>query len=300
MTAPHLMGTDPKIDLRPGSKLREYEPIPFKETDLVKENEILRARELGSLGGVINLKPLIGRIAQARMDKTRIRQEWTIWAALRGQLTINENNVFINESFPVQQYTALVGWDIRDSARILADFNAVKLLFRGTGATIAGAKAYMNQTTANWMLENRNQNDLAGFRNSNFVNLNYTVEDINKILSARGLPEIVVNDTGYIDESGVFQTFIADGDVHIVGKRPMNESVGNWISTPTLHRMVNGVEAPGYFEILEVNGQPSDGVTTMVSQLGTSKNPRFELTGGIYGGPALRFGRSVIRMSVMD
>lgn len=301
MTAPHLMGTDPRIDLRPGSRLREYEAIPFKETDLVKENEILRARELGTLGGVINLNPLVARLAKARMDKTRIRQEWTIWAALRGQLTINENNVFVNETFPVQQYTAVVGWDIRGSGTPLRDFNAVKLAFRGTGATIAGAKAYMNQATANLLLENQNPNDLQGFRNSNFVNLPYSVEETNKILSARGLPEIVVNDTGYIDKDGVFQTFLEYGEVIVVGRRPLGESVGNWISTPSLHRVVNGMPAPGYFEILEVNGLPSMGSTTVsLAELGAGKNPKFELTGGIYGGPALRFGHSVIRMSVLD
>src|SRR4051812_31088187 len=73
MTAPHVMGTDPKIDVRPGSTLREFEPIAFKETDLVKENELLRARALGTLGGVVNISDLIARIAKARVDKNRIR-----------------------------------------------------------------------------------------------------------------------------------------------------------------------------------------------------------------------------------
>ena len=40
MTAPHVMGSDPKTDRRMGSVTREYEPIPFKETDLLKEDEM--------------------------------------------------------------------------------------------------------------------------------------------------------------------------------------------------------------------------------------------------------------------
>lgn len=299
MTAPHLLGTDPRIDLRPGSRLREYEPIAFKETDLVKEDELLRARQLGSLGGAINLNALMARIAKARMDKTRIRQEWTIWEALRGQLTINENGVFVNETFPVQQYAPIVPWSNLATSTPLKDFNAVGLLFRGTGATIGGAEAIINQTTANWLLENQNAADLKGFQGANFTQLPFSLDQINTILAARGLPKLVVNDTGFINNNGAFETFVKDGDVHIVGKRPMNEKVGAWISTPTLHRVVNGVETPGYFEILEVNGHPANGATSVsIAALGTSKNPKFELTGGIYGGPALRFGRSIIRMDV--
>ena len=298
MTAPHLLGTDPRIDLRPGSRLREYTPIAFKETDLVKEDEILRARMLGTLGGVVNINTIVAQLAKSRMDKTRIRQEKTIWDALRGQLTINENGVFVNESFGVRQYTPLVPWSDLVNSRPLKDFNAIKLLFRGSGATDKGAIAYINQTTCNWLLENQNKDDLKGFQGSNFTQLPFSLDQINTVLTARGLPILEVYDAGYYDSDGTYHTFIADGDVHIEGKRPFGQRVGNWISTPSLHRVVNGMPAPGFFEILEVNGMPSNGATTIsLAQLGAGKNPKFELTGGIYGGPAMRYARSMVRMA---
>lgn len=297
MTAAHVMGTDPKIDLRPGSKVREYTPIAFKETDLVKEDEILRSRELGTLGNVVSLSGIIARIAKARKDKTWIRKETLRWDTLRGRIQLNENGVFVDETFPVQQYQSTIAWSNLTTATPLRDFNAVKLLFRGTGATIAGAKAYINQTTANWILENQNPNDLKGFQNSNFVQLPYSIEEANKVLSSRGLPTLEIYDDGYFDINGVFQTFIKDGDVHIVGKRPAGQKVGGWMSTASLHRNVNGMPAPGYFSIIEVNGQPSTGATTIsTANLGASKNPKFDITGGEYGGTIMRFGRSVIRM----
>lgn len=299
MTAPHVMGADPRIDLRPGSKLREYEPIPFKETDLVKENELLRARQLGTLNGVVNLNQLIAQIAKARMDKTRIRQEWMVWQALKGSLTINENGVYVNETFPVQHYTPLVPWSDLENAAPLKDCNAMALMFRGTGATARGAKMRMNQTTVNYLLENKNENDLKGFQNSNFVHLAFSVEEINKIFAARGLPEIEVFDEGYYDKDGIYRTFIADGDVMLEGKRPGGQKTGATIITPSLHRTKNGMPAPGYFELLEVNGMPSNGATTVsMAELGAGKNPKIELTGGVYGGPALRFGRSNIHADV--
>lgn len=298
MTAPHLLGTDPRIDLRPGSRLREYTPISFKETDLVKEDELLRARMLGTLGGVVNINTIVATLAKARMDKTRIRQEWTIWEALRGQLTINENGVFVSETFPIQQYTPLVPWSDLQNATPLKDFNAIKLLLRGTGATDKGAIARINQTTANWLLENQNPNDLKGFQGANFTQLPFSLDQINTILTARGLPTLEVYDEGYYDKDGTYKTFIHDGDVHLEGKRQRGERTGNWISTPTLHRSVNGMPAPGFFEILEVNGMPSNGATTIsLAELGAGKNPKFELTGGIYGGPAMRYARSNIRMA---
>lgn len=300
MTAAHLLGTEPRIDLRPGSKLREYTPIPFKETDLVKEDELLNARQLGTLGGAINLSPLMGRIAKGRMDKTRIRQEWTVWAAMRGTMTINENGVYVSETFPIQQYTPLVPWNNFETAAPIKDLNAIKLLFRGTGATSKGAMAYVNSTTMNWILENQNQNDLKGFQNSNYLNLTFDIDQVNAILTKRGLPMLVEYDEGYYDEDGNYQTFIHDGDVHIVGKRPMMEKIGGWMTTPTLHRVVGGQAAPGYFELLKVNGVPSAfGANSIsIAQLGADSNPKMELTGGVYGGPFMRFGRSGIRMAV--
>ena len=49
MTAVHTMDTDPKVAGRPGSKLKSYEPIPHKESELVKESELLKARAFGRL-----------------------------------------------------------------------------------------------------------------------------------------------------------------------------------------------------------------------------------------------------------
>ena len=295
MTSPHVMGTDPKIDIRQGSKLRQFEPIPFKETDLVKENELLKARQYGTLGGVVNLSEMIARIAKDRVDKNRIRCEWTRWQAFKGQLNIVENGVRVNETFPVQSYTPLVTWDNRGTAKILQDVNAIKRMFRGTGASIGGAVAIGNSTTISAMLENTNNSDLAGFRSENFRNTTYDLADMNKIFAARGLFALEENDEGYIDDNGSFQTWVDDGELLIFGKRPAGQSLGKWLMTPTLHRSSNGMPAPGMFEIIEVNGQPSTGST--VVQLGQHKNPKIEITGGVYGGPVIYYPRSIVKVN---
>jgi hypothetical protein len=296
-TAPHVMGTDPKTDKRQGSKTHEYEPIPFKETDLLKEDEILRARELGTMNNRLDLSREIARIAKNRLDKTRIRMEILRWQTLRGEIDIDENGVVVHEEFPIQSHNPLVDWDNLATAKPLADFNSMKLKFRGTGASAQGAEAWMNQTTASWLLENQNEADLKGFQNGNFTNLAYSIEELNKILAARGLPTIRVYDEGYIDKNDNFVNFLDDAEVILVGKRPGTQKPGDWMKTPSLHVDKNGMPAPGFFSIIEVNGQPSEKVGTVtIAQLGASKNPKIEITGGVYGGTRLLFPKSVIRM----
>ena len=299
MTAAHVMGTDPKTDARQGSKTYEYEPIPFKETDILKESEILRSRELGTLAGTLDLSAEIARIAKNRFDKTMVRVEKLIWDTLKGAIAIDENGVKIDETFAVQTHTPAVDWDTPATATPLADFNALKLKFRATGANAAGAVAYMNQKTCNWLLENQNAADIKGFQNSNFVALPYSLDELNKVMSARGLPQIVVYDEGYIAENDTWTPFLADAEVIVVGQRQAGESVGDFMSTPSLHNSVNGQPGPGYFSLIEVNGQPSEQVGSVsMGQLGMAKNPKVEITGGIYGGTRLIYPKSVIKFIV--
>lgn len=300
LTAPHALGADPKVDIRQGSTRRKYTPIPFKETDLLKEDEILRARQLGTMAETLDLSQEIARIARDRFNKTMARIEKLRWDTLNGSISINENGVVVSETFAVQSYTPSGDtWDTPDTSTPLADFNAVKLLFRGTGASAAGAKAYMSQATANLLLQNQKAGDIKGFQNQNFVQLPYAVEEMNKILAARGLPEIVVYDEGYIAENGTFTLFLPTGKVIVVGKRPAGQSVGDFMSTPSLHNNRGGQPAPGYFSVIEVNGHASEAAGSVaMGQLGKAKNPKVEITGGIYGGTRLIYPKSVIKMNV--
>ncbi|MGH9942944.1 MAG: major capsid protein [Pyrinomonadaceae bacterium] len=300
MTPPHNMDSEPRIDERPGSKTREYEPIPFKGSELIKESELLRARELGTLGGVINLDRYVAKRTRARQDKTYIRAEWCRWQALcNGEININENGVVVRETFPIQVYDALQPWDNHGAATPLKDANAVDLLFRGTGATARGAIEYMNKTTFNHLIENTNDQDIRGFRSQNFADVTFDLVNINKMLEARGLPMIKVYDDGYYDRNKLFQTFIPNGKSVVVGKRPMNQKVGAFGMTPTMHRSKNGVPAAGFFTFVEVNGQSNNGSSVVSTDaLGSAANPNLKITGGVYGGPLFRFGRSVIRKNL--
>jgi hypothetical protein len=299
MTAPHNMDADPKVGQRPGSNVKEYKPMYFKETDVIKESELLMARAYATLGGVVDLGEIVARILKARMDKNRLRAEDLRWQALTGQISINENGVKIEETFDVQVYNALVPWANSANSAPLKDLDALALMFRGTGATMQGAKLYLNRKQLNRLLENTNANDIAGFRAENFRNLNFSLADLNKICVARGLPEIVEYDGGMYRDDGSYRIFVPDDTGVVEGMRPMGEKAGDFCLTPTLHRTKNGMPAPGMFSFIEVNGQSNGGqVGISAEDLGRGKNPKIEITGGLAGGPRLMFKRSIIKMNI--
>ena len=301
-TSVHTMDTDPIVKGRPGSKLKSYEPIPHKESELVKESEILKARSFGTLGGTISLDYLVMDTFRRAMNKDSIAIESECWQSLLGELSIDENGVKISETFPVQQYVPMTAWDDLANATPLKDLNAIKLLFRGTGASAQGASFYLNQSTFNKMLENTNQADLRGFNVDNLRSAAFDLVQFNRLLSARGLPNFAIYDEGFIDDGGNFQTFLPDGKGVIVGRRPAGEKIGDYVMCPSLHRSVNGMPAPGRFAFVTVNGQPNTMGAQSVSmaQLGAVGNPRFEVVHGVYGGPRILYPRSVIVVSAFD
>ena len=250
---------------------------------------------LGTEGGLLDLTGEIGTITKARADKNFLRAEIEIWQALKGRLIYNEDGVRVDELFPVQTYDVEVDWDEFATARPLTDWENITRKFRFTGASAAGADAAMNSTTAGWLLKNKNEDDLKGFQNENFLKLPYAVEQVNKILAERKQPLIRVYDEGWVDEADNEKLFLEDGEVIVKGKRPASQLVGDYGLTPTTHRVKNGQSAPGFFSIIEVNGQPNPGAVT-VQQIGSAKNPKIEVTGGFYGGPRLIYPRSIIKV----
>lgn len=295
-TSYHNMDADPKIGKRPGSKRHKYTPIPHKETDVINESDLLMPRQLGTLGGVIDVSTEIGEITGERARKNKLRAEIEVWQALKGQLSVHRDGVDIEETFPVQEYDVDVDWDELDTAKPLSDWMKMVLKFRFTGASAAGAEAAMNSTTAGWLLLNKNEDDLKGFQGSNFLKLAYAVEEVNKIFTARKQPLIRVYDEGYVNEADEEVLFLDDGEIIVKGARPQGQKIGDYALTPTLHRVVNGQPAPGFFSIVTVNGLPNPGAVT-VQAIGAAGNPKIEVTGGMYGGPRLKYPRSIIRVN---
>lgn len=299
MTRVHTMDADPKVSSRPGSKLKSYEPIPHKEAEVVKESELLKARAFGSLGGVMDIEQYVMEAFQRGMNKDDIRIEWETWQALQGQLLIEEDGYALTETFPIQEFTPDVEWDELENARPLADIDAAGQLFAGTGASAQGALMWANHFTLTQLFQNQNDADLKGFTNENFRRATYGLEDLNRILAARNYPTWFEYDEGYYHTKTDFRRFIPNGVVIIEGKRPQGQKAGDYCTTPTFHRTRNGQPAPGRFAFIQVNGQPSRTGNQAISleQLGAHGNPSVAVIHGVYGGPRLKYPRSIIKIN---
>lgn len=299
MTGVHTMDTDPKVKSRPGSKRKSFSPIPHKETELVKESELLNARALGTFGGVVNIEDLVGDAFKRGMGQDDVRIEWEIWQMFLGRLTINEPGYYLDEIFPIQSYDPLVPWDTLATAKPMADTDAIGQMFAGTGASGRGAVIYGNHFSITKLFQNKNADDLAGQVNENFRKTTYGLEDANKILDARGYPTFAEYDEGYYDANKSFVRFIPNGKFVCLGKRPVGQKIARYITTPSLHRTKNGMPAPGRFSFITVNGQPNMGGTTGVSlaQLGAGANPSIGVVHGVYGGPTATYPRSIIKIN---
>jgi hypothetical protein len=284
MTAPVAPDADPPYDQRLGVTTKEYTPYEFGQFARIPRSEIEAARRLGTLGEVLDVTELVTRELTRQLNKVHVRIESLIWSALLGSISIDENGVKISETFPVQTYTAATAWSSTATATPLKDFDAVALLFRGKGASIAGARAYANRKTVNYLLENSNNADIRGLVNLQ-TTANIGLSEINKVLALRGLPELIQYDEGYYDASGNFTLFIPDNKVIVIGRRAPGEVIGDFVLTRTAYKMVNGEPTPGIW-------------TRVIPPQDDDTNPTIRVGAGFKGGPRIFYPKSIVVMSV--
>lgn len=270
---------------RVGAKRYDMEPGVYGEFIPLDEKELTIRRRYGTFGEPVSIADLV-REAQDQLLVRRVdRARWILWTLLGyGTFSVPAPNGAIvhTDSFPIQTYTASVPWSTVATATPLANFRAIQLLGRGQSANFGtGAIAFMNRTTFNRMVSNTNATDIAGRRTSGLLTV-LNLKEINGVLAGEGLPMVVIYDEGYIDDNDVFQLYIPDGVVIVVGQRPAGQKVGEY-------RMTINLNNP--------NGQA--GAYTRVIDHINDRVPRsIEVHDGHNGGPVLWFPGAVIRMNV--
>lgn len=273
-----------------------YDPGVYGEFQTIGETELVKRA-----GGVvdithvpINIQDLVLGKQDYLMGRELDRIEFMIWKLLStGTFSISSlTGVVFTDTFPIQTYTRSVAWATAASATPLADFRAVSVLGRGKGASFgAGATAYMNQTTANYLLGNTNASDLGNKRipiNGTGANTPLSLNDINRIFIEQGTPQIQIYDEGYLDENNVFQLYIPTGVVIVLGKRQQGQKIGEYIKT---RNAVNPQYAPGsYTFVNDFTGNAPDGIRRVP--------PSLEVHQGHNGGPVIYYPGSVVVMTV--
>lgn len=293
----HLRGLDgkPTRVLRVGSTTYEYEPGVFGEYYDVTETELMtRAGNFDIPSTNISVADLAVEADRILIQREDDRIESSIWTLLTTgtlQILIDSDDgtqIGYYDTYSFQSYTPLVPWSTSATATPILDLQNIQQKGFAAGRSVnfgAGATIYMNQVTANRLLNNTNANDYGGRRSQYGATLNNLV-GANGYFAGQNLAQIVVYDQGYYNKppkkGGVFKKFIPDGVGVIVGQRPGNVAIGNYIMT---RNMSNG-GAPGSYsyEIDRANGRN-----------GEKRTPcNIEFHRGHNGGPAIYYPSAVI------
>jgi Phage major capsid protein E len=266
-----------------GGKRYAMQPGIYGEFELIDEQQLTTRRQWGTLQGSIDVTDLVrekqDKLLQRRLD--RIEQiGWTLLAT--GTFSVTDGaSILHTDTFTLQTYSAGVTWATAATATPLADLRAVQLKSRGYSVNFgAAANAYMNRSTANAMLNNTNNADIYGRRVTGLATAN-SLPQVNALLAADDLPQIIVYDDGYYNDAGVFTLFVPNNKVVIVGARKDNDPVAEYRFTRNAN---NAGFAPGPY--MKVVDDPDEVPRSL------------EVHDGHNGGPVLYHPAAIVVMTV--
>lgn len=270
---------------RTGGARYLMEPGYYGEYEHIDERELTKRRRYGGpLDQPIDISDLVREAQDKLLGRRLDRIEQIAWTLLStGTFSVAQDNTVLHtDSFPVRTFSASVPWGTTATSTPLADMRAIKLLGRGYSVNFGTqATAYMNQTTMNAFLSNTNAADLGGRRGAGLSTINGP-DDLNKLLAMDGLPGLVVYDEGYYNESGVFQLFVPNNKVVVVGARRDGDPVGEYRMTRNVN---NEGMAPGAY-------------TVVIDSQGREIPRTIQVHDGHNGGPVLYHPAAIITMTV--
>ena len=290
-----------------GYRTYEYEPGVFGEYMDVTETELTnRAQNLNFNAVPIPVGDLVLERKQQLINREYDRKESSIWTLLTtGTISIkvdgpNGIQFMYNDTYAFQQFTAPISWTNLGTAVPLANVQSVQQLQVGHSVDLgASATMYMNQVTANLLLNNTNANDIGGRRGMYGATIN-NIGGMGSYFQAQNLPKIVVYDGGYYPTIGKFYDptgntpnpvasfikFIPDRKIVVVGNRVAGQRVGRYVTTINAS---NGY-APGSYEYVI---DRANGVN------GEKRTPaNLEIHRGHNGGPTIEYPSAVVVMNV--
>jgi hypothetical protein len=279
-----LNGNPPRVK-RTGLRRFIQQPGVYGEFQRIDEVEITTRRPMGVYTGPIPIDDLIMECQDLLLNRRLDRIEfigWTLLTTGTFSVAAATGGVMHTDTFTLLTFNSAVGWGTPATATPLADFRAITLLGRGSSSAFGpGAIAYMNQITYNKLITNTNAADLGGRRTTGLSPIN-TTQSLNQLMTGDGLPTIQIYDQGFLNDSQVFVPWIPNDTVVVVGQRPGNQKVGEYLMTRNAN---NDGAAPGAYQKVFDRGE--DTVPRVI-----------EVHDGHNGGPVLYFPGAIVVMDV--
>jgi hypothetical protein len=291
-----MRGYDGDFPRVPGVQANQYTKVPgvYGERDDIREFELTTRTAPGTLGAPIAIDELVAERIEKLVNRRVNRMTWVLAQLITTGAYIvpgADGAILDKDAYLPQRYTAPVAWATSATARPLNDFRNVQLLQRGSSVTFGTtAKALMNQATFNSLMTNTNPNDFGGIK----AQYGQTVQGlglVNTVLMQNNLPQITIDDTGYIDESngpgapGVFRLWLPDNVVILVGKRMNGAAIGEFLLTRNVSNANNSSEP--LIRVVDRGAGPND-----------PPPRRIEVYSGVNAGPVVYYPGSVVVLSV--
>lgn len=275
-----LNGEPPKVQ-RTGAKRYQVTPGIYGEFALIDERELTIRRQYGTFGTPIDISDLVMDAQDQLLGRRLDRIELVIWTLLTtGAFTVlaPDGSIAQQDAFSLQTFTSTVPWATSATSTPLLDLRNIKLKSRGHSVNFGTqATLWINQVTANNLLQNANANDLFGRRLTGLTTIN-NVGDINRLLAGDDLPTIQIYDEGYLNDAGTFVPFIANNKGVLVGRRPAGQVIGDYALTRNAN---NPTLAPGAY--------------MRVFDRGEDQVPRqIEVHDGHNGGPRVYYPSAIV------
>lgn len=290
MTAAHALGTDPKIVAEQGWKEYEFDALPFKQTRVLNERQILTLADMKDDRQRMSVNKWVGEALKDEDEQANIRMEQSGWEVLStGHLVINEDEIKFTQDYGIPSGNKLgvgtgisVAWSNAASAIPIDDVQGALALF--DSLNVSKVRAYSNAGVARMLAKcEQFQDRLGGLANV----LNLTTSKIAaQFADMTDLDEYKVYRRHYTNAAGVRVPMIPNNKLIIVGEQSTNGPTMEWASVPSLHRGTPDNPQAGKFAWADD------------SELHRKKNPRVEVTGGVYGGPVLYKSKLVLILTV--
>lgn len=268
-------------------------PGPYGDEKPMSGEFLARSAEIGTPGTPMDISEAQGSDVRHLLGRAinRIRKiGWDLVTTGNYQVTNAQGGTVLLNQFNLTPFNVAVAWTNFSTATPLLDLRNAKLRHRGQSASFGRkAKLYINSQDVNSLLSNTNPNDLGAKR---VITVGagaqpMTLTDVNRYLLEADLPQIVEYDEGYLDNTGTFNVFIAQGQGVLVGARDMGDPVAKWWFTRNTN-MEQGVRN----QVKDRGGVGEINVRTIVNPYDTNIIPRTVVD--FNGAPAIYFPSAVI------
>lgn len=229
---------DEPFPIRKDTGLKRFvmEPGRFGEQRKMDERQIERMRSIGTFGTPIDVGAELSRMMEDIAIQEHQLIEYIRWTLLvTGSISVADQTGKTQEigRYTPLAYSAATAWSTVATATPLADFRGLRDANAGHGSDFGfRSLAFGSSLTFNKLWANTNQSDIAGKRMTGLGQI-LGAADYNKtIVQGENLPTLVPVDDGYLDDNGVFQRYIPEGKVVVVGYHwARGTQVGEYVMT---------------------------------------------------------------------